>query len=257
MNIITEMLKQNRHDKILWISGVYLIFILFVQFADNDILSETDNSMFGFEMTAMLFFIPLSLGIITSRVCGSDLRDKTANYELLFGKKRYQVYLGRFFVSLITGLFVISLIILILIILPTVLNGWGSSLTLKNALAHIALLYQLMFRIVCFMTAFTFLCGNDIIPFISAIIGTALLFAFIILMSQMADIELTWQTALSDMIHILDFSNTTIGFENGKDITVYKASIETSTAIRSVLTSIGIGSAWLFGGYMLYRKRDT
>lgn len=255
-NIIKEMLRQTRRDKLLWLGAVYIGAMLGAMFSDNGLTTDTGSSFFGFAMQTLYIMIPLILGTMAARICGADLRDKTANYELLFGKKRREVYFGRFIASFIACFTVMTVIFAVIIALPTALNGWGESLSARNAAAHLALVYPIMFRILCFFTAFTFLCRNDIVAFVVAIVGTLMCFVFVFAMSELADIELTWHLAVSDLMHILDFSNTTQGFVDGKDITVYKAPIETAAAVRSLLASFGIGSFWLFGGYMLYRKSD-
>jgi len=255
-NIIKDMLKQTRRDKLLWLGAIYIGAMFATVFIDNGLFSDTGSSFFGFSMQSMSIMIPLILGSMAARICGADLRDKTANYELLFGKKRREVYFGRFIASFIACFTVMTLIFAVIIVLPTSLNGWGASLSARNTAAHIALLYPIMFRILCFFTAFTFLCRNDIIAFVVAIVGTLMMFVFVFAMSQLADIELTWHLAVSDLMHLMDFSNTTQGFEGGKDITVFKAPIETAAAVRSLIASFGIGSFWLFGGYMLFRKSD-
>ena len=255
-NIIKEMLKQTRHDKLLWLGAVYIGALFATMFMDNGLTTDTGSSFFGFSMQSMFIMIPLILGTMSARICGADLRDKTANYELLFGKKRWEVYFGRFIASFIACFAVMAVIFAVIIVLPTVLNGWGASLTVRNAAAHLALLFPIMFRILCFFTAFTFLCRNDIIAFVVAIVGTLMMFVFVLAMSQLADIELTWHLAVSDLMHLMDFSNTTSGFADGRDITVFKAPIETAAAVRSLLASFGFGSFWLFGGYMLFRKSD-
>lgn len=255
-NIIKEMLRQTRRDPLLWLGSVYIGALFVTIFSDNGLTTDTGSSFFGFAMQSLSIMIPIILGAMAARICGADLRDKTANYELLFGKKRREVYFGRFIASFIACFTVMTVIFAVIIVLPTSLNGWGESLTVRNAAAHLALVYPIMFRMLCFFTAFTFLCRNDIIAFVVAIVGTLMCFVFVFAMSQLADIELTWHLALSDLMHILDFSNTTQGFADGKDITVYKAPIETAAAVRSLLASFGIGSFWLFGGYMLYRKSD-
>lgn len=255
-NIIKEMLRQTRRDKLLWLGAVYIVVMFAGMFSDSGLFSDTGSGFFGFAMQSMSIMTPIILGTMAARICGADLRDKTANYELLFGKKRGEVYFGRFIAVLIAGFAVMTVIFAVIIVLPTSLNGWGASLTARNAAVHLALVYPIMFRLVCFFTAFTFLCRNDIIAFVAAVVGTLMMFVFIFAMAQLADIELTWHLAVSDLMQLMDFSNTTQGFVDGRDITVFKAPIETAAAVRSLIASFGIGSFWLFGGYMLYRKRD-
>ena len=70
------------------------------------------------------------------------------------------------------------------------------------------------------------------------------------------DYNVTWQTAMSDLMRLLDFSNEGSGFFEGEDIAVYKLDLPVSLIVRMICTSVGIGAAWLFGGYAIYRRRD-
>jgi hypothetical protein len=256
LNIIRSILRQIRKDKLLLFFGVYLLLMVVITFVGDDIEWDVSGSEFTGTISMFLQFgLPLSIGMVTTRACGADLRDKTANYEVLFGKKRWEVYLGRFIPSLLVALVLTAVIAAVPVLFFTVKNGWGGSLPAKQALQIFGVLFTLTFRMVCFYTAFTFLCGNDVVALIAALVGAVVLLIASALMKEVG-YELTWHTALTDLTRLLDFTNTTSGFFNGKDITVYKLDLPASLLGRMVCTSFGIGSAWLLGGYAIFRKRD-
>ena len=256
LNIIRSILRQIRKDKLLWFFGVYLLFMVVITFVGEEIDWNVSGSDFSCNVAIFLQFgLPMTVGVLTTRACGADLRDKTANYEVLFGKKRWEVYLGRFIPSLLVSLALTAVIAAVPVLFFTVKNGWGGSLPAKQALQIFGVLFTLTFRMVCFYTAFTFLCGNDVVALIAALVGAVVLLIASALMKEVG-YELTWHTALTDLTRLLDFTNTTSGFFNGKDITVYKLDLPVKLLWRMVCTSFGIGSAWLLGGYAIFRKRD-
>ena len=134
-------------------------------------------------------------------------------------------------------------------------NGWGGAFSFGNTMLHFSLIFPLLFRIVCFYTALSFLCRNDIIPGVIALFGTTVIGVSIFLL-QDTGYRMTWETGFSDIMYLLDFSNTTTGFFEGQDITVYKAFLSGGDVIRILLTSFGIGCGWLFGGLALFRRTD-
>lgn len=257
LNIIKEILRQLRRDLLLWAFGAYFAIIMLVLALSGEFDLDACGSLaYGaYVGDSLTLILPIAAGIITSRGCGCDLRDKTANYEVLFGKRRYEVYFGRFFASLIFVFILTAVITLLPILFLTVKNGWGGSLAADKALTIFGMLFPILFRAVCFYTALSFLASHDIVPMIIALIGSGLLMVSAAIMAEM-DYPLTWHTAVTDLMRLLDFSNTGSSFFKGRDITVYKVDLPVKLIVRMLLTSFGIGSAWLFGGYAIFRKRD-
>lgn len=254
-NIFKGMLRQTMRDKLLWLGGGYLLLMMIPMLTDELGIHADGSNAAVMLMQFLCVLLPAINGVITARVCGADLRDKTANYELLFGKKRIQVYLGRFFAALTVSMCLTAVLFLLPTAFYTVKNGWGGSYSVGNALLHIGLIFPLVFRIICFFTALTFLCRNDIIPALLSLVGTFALILAAMLLKE-SDILLTWQSATTDLMNLLDFSNSTTGYFNGEDITVYKAFLTVGETVRLLLTSLGIGAGWLFAGLALFRRQD-
>ena len=259
LNILKEMLRQTVRDKVLFGCGIYLLVSVSMVFiGDPSMLKTTGSEAAALAGSFLSIMLPIIAGVITSRACGTDLRDKTANYELLFGKKRSQTYFGRFLAALICVFALTALIPLLFVGIMTLFNGWGGSIAVSNALLHFGMIFPIVFRIVCFFTALTFFAGNDLVPFAISIIGTMVLIlsTSLIALSSVSGFSFSWQTAATDLMTLLDFSNTTSGFLDGQDITIYKAFLSGGTVLRMLCTSFGIGLCWLLGGFAFFRKRD-
>lgn len=256
LNIIKATLRQTRRDIFLKICAGYSLLMFVLNLIGDDMDWKAHGSMivgtFGMFLS---FFVPIITGVMTGRACGSDLRDKTANYEILFGKKRYEVYFGRFFASLIFMFVLTALIPPVPVLFMTIKNGWGASLAVSEALTLYGMLFPIVFRMVCFYTALTFLTGNDVVTIILSLVGTMVIVVSVSMLKEL-DYDVTWQTAMSDLMRLLDFSNEGSGFFEGKDITVFKLDLPVTLIVRMICTSVGIGAAWLFGGYAIYRRRD-
>lgn len=256
LNILKAMLRQTKRDKLLLIGLIYYLFMAGEMLVDSGMDWDTHgSSVTGVMANTLLIMTTVVIGGITARVCGCDLRDKTANYEILFGKHRSAVYFGRFFAALIISVAVISAVVLIPVLFLTAKNGWGAAIPVQTAWAIFGLLIVMIFRCVCFFTALSFLCGNDLVPLTAALIGTMCV-ALCALLLDTADIKLSWQTTFSDIMTLLDFSNTTSGYADGKDYLIYKVALSGKTALRMLCTSLGFGLFWLFGGFALFRKKD-
>ncbi len=256
LNILKAMLRQTKRDKLLLIGLFYFLLMAGEMLVQNGADWETHGStVSGILANTLLIMTTVVAGAFTGRICGSDLRDKTANYEILFGKHRSAVYFGRFFAALTVSVAVIAGVVLIPVLFLTAKNGWGGAIPAQTAWVIFGLLLVMIFRCVCFFTALTFLCGNDIVPLSVALIGTMCV-ALCVFLLDAADIHLSWQTTFSDIMTLLDFSNTTSGYADGKDYLIYKVALSGKTALRMLCTSLGFGLFWLFGGFALFRKKD-
>ncbi len=256
LNILKAILRQTVRDKLLWGGAIYILATVLIQIiADSSLLRGTGSETFCFLGALLVVFLPIAAGWVTARACGADLRDKTANYEVLFGQKRSAVYFGRFFAALIIMIAVTLLVPLVCVGSMTLKNGWGGSFTVPNMLLHLGMIFPILFRLVCFFTALSFAAGNDLVPMALAFVGTMALILASFLMEE-SGVSLSWHTGVTDLKALLDFTNTTGGFFDGEEITVYKAALSGGMVLRMLCTSFGIGLCWLFGGYAIFRKRD-
>ena len=103
-NTMKSVLRQTLHDTLgLIVSGVFLVMLAvnIGDMYDYSFSGVTGSDLFGALLGRMMtFLLPVIVMSVTARVCGWDLEDHTANYEILFGKKRAHVFFGRFLPAL-------------------------------------------------------------------------------------------------------------------------------------------------------------
>ena len=257
-NTLKAALWQAKRSEFLYIAVGYVILsqVMFIIPEYSD--SMTGSRLVGICVQSLMVFLPILIGWNTAVICGSDLGDKTVNYELLFGKKRSEVYFGRFLAAIIINLAFVAVYVPIFPLIGTVINGWGGSISVSDAMMHYAAIFPVVFRLICVYTAITFLAMNAAVPAAFSFIGTIICMLSSVMLQEFdAKVKLTWQLATTDLIRLLDFNNTTSGYFEGQDITVYKTALTGSIMLESLTASVLIGIAVLLLGFAVFRKRDV
>ena len=257
-NTLKATLWQAKRISFLYIGFGYILFSQLMMILPDYSDLMTGSDLAGMTAESLNIFLPILIGWNTALICGSDLGDKTANYELLFGKKRSEVYFGRFLAALLINLVLIAVYVPVFPLIGTILNGWGGSMTTSAAGMFYVSIFPILFRLVCVYTFITFLAMNATVPAAVSFIGTILCLLSTILLQEVdKKFRLTWQLASTDLMRLLDVSNTTKGFFEGHDITVYKTTITGSMMLESLAASVVIGIAVLVLGFAVFRKRDV
>lgn len=258
-NLFKGTLRQNFRNGGLWICWFFVLVLIPVQLgmiSEDGILDAPASSVFGEWSSGLSILVPMALAWVVCRTCGWDLRDKTANYEILYGKKRSQVYFSRFLAALLLCFMTVLLSVIPFLFL-IVRNGWGGSLSTENALQHFVLVFPVFFRLICFFTALSFVIGNDLAGFmLSWVLSFAAMMLYAVTTLAGNSLKLTWQLAPINLLTLMDFSNTAKGFYEGQDITIYKAEVTQAFCTETLLSGIGIGIFWLLLGYFIFRKKD-
>ena len=264
-NLLKSTWTQTKRDKmILGVAAGFCLVLPGLMIAMDYVMdTELFTNMTGSEaagtwLSTVAYMMSMMIFLITGRVCGWDLRDKTANYEILFGHKRAAVYFSRFLVAAAVSLFLSSVMMLLPVLAITAFKGWGASMTFGTAMQHYLLALPVVLRIVCLFTMLTFLVENDIALFAIGFFGNMGQMLLIVLMEvTSSSSKLSWHTSLLCLMrNVLDFTNTTSALLDGKKITVYKAALEQTTVTETLLSAFGFGLLWLLLGYMIFRRRD-
>ena len=258
-NLIRATARQALRNKILL--GM-VVFMLLMSLAGTGIVSESGSNQSASQYAGNWFssvsgFLSILSGVVVGVVCGGDLDDKTANYEILYGKKRSQVYFSRVLVAFVFALIAALLLITLPLLFLTAKNGWGGSLTVQNAVLHGVMMFPAFCRMLCFFIALTFISTSMLPAFAAGFLKTLpLMFVNMMLELSGTDFRVTWQTALNDLIRLQDFSNYTTGMFEGAEIGIYKAELTREVITQSLLCSVGFGLFWLLLGFFVFRKKD-
>lgn len=196
-----------------------------------------------------LFYIIL----VTAQICGADLMDKTQNYELSGGHRRYEVYLGRVIASSIAG----GVGALFLTILPigiyAVLYGWGEKVAFAPVILRFLLMLFPYLRLVAEFAFLTFLIKN---PYVVMGLG------YVVFMLTMTIVSGTTIEATSAFLGITNLSLLTMvskwaTYGLGNDMNyIFDASLGAGAITATVAASVVFGAAALYLGYVFFKHDD-
>ncbi len=260
-NTVKSVRQISRHD-VLRRFMMGFITVLFLggvvgSWYDYSLSDVTGSDMFATVMQTFPMVLTSVVMANTARICGWDLTDRTANYEILYGNKRAAVYFGRFLVALGKNLLFVAAVTALAPAVCTLWNGWGKSLDFSDALAHYALLFPVVFRMVCTAAAITFLVMSDIgglaLSFLLPIVTTL----FYLFAKELGGASIPeWLFSASTLTAVEDFRNKTVGFADGADYLIYKTSLDGALVLRTLVSAFGIGIALLTASFAVYRRRD-
>lgn len=256
-NIIKAQNYQTRGDNVVIYGFLACLLPLLVSFLNQDSFGNMTGSLYLVHAGEVLpFVIVIITLVLTTRICGWDYADKTMNYEVLAGHSRGEVYWGRIIASMLWGMGAGIVITFLPVLLFTVVNGWGFSISFKGALMRLLLLLFPMFRLVCEFALLTFLLRSCYVAMIIGwvLYGTANIITMIA--EETAKLRFTVQLASANMSSLLNFENYTIGYIDGEDIMLYDTALDASLTVGSVVVSVAVGAGCLVIGYICFKKGD-
>ncbi len=253
-NIVKAQFFQLIRDKII---GYMLFVTLLMQVLTAVlpiILDEAVPSVGEFLATSEggipsfpIFFLVL----VTAQICGGDFMDKTHNYELMSGHKRWEVYLGRVIPALLVGGVGSLLLMLLPVGIYATMYEWGTKVVLGEVLLRWALMLLPLLRLVCEMACLTFLVKN---PYVVMGVGYMTFMASFMIVEMcgiqtvfLATTNLTWLQAVNKWV--------TYGLGNTYNY-IYNMTTTPEMLFGTVIASVVFGLAALYLGYVFYQNDD-
>ena len=255
-NIMKALNYQARRDNFTIYVILACVVVIGIFFFTSDIgklNGSTATVNYGEYVSLVLMIVPLG---ITTRICGWDYADKTMNYEILSGHKRKDIYWSRFFVSMgwVTVIAYIAMVIPPVVF--TVINGWGDNADLRNIIIRYVLVIFPLFRMVCELTLFTFILKNGYFSLLIGFILMEVISCISMFLDELEGIKTSFWITFSNLSGLVTFSNYSLGYVNGEDIYVYESVLEPSFIVGTIVVSLLVGIACLFGGYFYFKKCD-
>lgn len=257
-NLIKSQLYQLRKEKVLII---FLIIIIIMEFTAA--ISESSFGM-GTTITAdtllaenghYLVLVAMAFGLLlTAQVCGSDFNDRTANYELMSGHLRRNVYFSKAVVSLTGGMMGTVVAFSVPFMFNVARWGWGTDLDVKGVLVRYLLLIFPVFRIICEFVFLSFLIKNSYVVMAMGFIvpiglGQSLVGYFPDCKSVLLGLTNIYKLAVFP---------SWMGYTGAdlKYLYVYDTSLSLEDIILTVVASLAIGSFFLWLGYQYFKNDD-
>lgn len=259
LSIIKAQLFGLKKDRLVLISFflllAYELFELYV-YIQVAVWEELDIRLFAgsfaadylsMSHTAALYAVI----IITGAVCCSDFNDKTANFEVMMGHTRGEVFWGRVITAVIMGTAAYVLLMDIPVAAAAVILGWGDKVSFGGiALRYVMLLFPVI-RYICEMCFLSFLVRRKF----PVIFGGIILYmgANSVPVLQASASPALSVTAMNGLTYIDVWYS--YGLEGNMNY-VYDTAIDTEYLVRVVLWSAAASAVMLFLGYTFFRYDD-
>lgn len=254
-NIMRAQAYQLKRD-ILTIGAIVLLCglhfcISFIQLADRDGLNGGLSLVVTGEMSFV--FCLYLLIVIVPRVCAWDFNDRTINYEVLSGHKRAESFIGRILVAYGLAFSLTALLVGCPIIYGIIKGGWGSNVSLGDTALRILLLAVGVLRFTAELILVSFLFRNSVL---ASVLGIICIEALSMPFMLIQDGAYSFMSSLDCISDALIFNNNIMGFENGKDITIFLTEFPSYYIPGAVISGLVVTTLCLVGAYMFFRKVD-
>ena len=195
---------------------------------------------------------------LTAVICGSDMLDRTMNFELLDGAKRSRVFFSRFILSLCWGLVVIYAIVLLPVLFISLTSGWGNVITAAGFAKRMVMLLFPYVRMIALYTALTFILGDY-----RAVVAIGFIICEFELVADMMLQEIAklppYVRALFSVTSVnvlLDVDNMGFDYVDAKDISVVKDTLTLSDNIICAVVCVVFTVLLLALGLGVFKKKD-
>lgn len=242
-----------------FLSGLLLYaFACVIMMADGSMTDRFNGSSWLLYVGGSAAMIqPIITLVFAALVCSGDMDDKTINYEVLNGRKRIEVYLGRAFMTMIMNVLCCVVTMVLPLLAVTALCGWGHMMTVSDVALRIAAMILPVIRLSAFFTFVAFLFRSKVALYVTGYVITMIESLVIAFDTGILKPELLIHLFSSYTLQKI-FVIENIGFDyiDGKDVQVVKDVLEMST-VRTAGVSCIVGTViFLVLGYFVFRKKD-
>ncbi len=252
-NVIKSQLYQLRHEPLCFIVTL-LVVIAYLFLAWLDSMADgtkTSAVVYFFSSGAIaVCFSLIPVLMLVGQVCCGDFGDKTANYELMSGHKRSEVYLGRAVVCILLCTALAMVMTALPAIFKGILDGFGDEMPLTDVLVRYLLIGIVIARIVCECVCISFMVKNK---YISMVLG------YIIAMLRLSGLMAGNTTPLLGITNLNMLYNIDIWYTYGIDYSmnyVYDAALQPVQIISTIAVSLAVSAAMLWLGYVFFKNDD-
>lgn len=256
-DIIKAQLYQLKKERIIYVIFVVTLFLqCTMMIGELDLMNASDASAGFYAAGAGSNMIIMSLMfamMLTGIICSTDFMDKTANYELMCGHLRRNMYFGRVVPGLIIGTAGTMIISAAPIILCSILYGWGNTVSPGDLITRWVLSIFPIFRVICEFVFISYIVKNAyivmVVSFIVSMVGASYL--------QLIENGSLHFLGLGSLYCLFDCKPwTTYTLVGEKSITVYDTTIYARDVMEVTAFSMIFGILFLWLGYWFFAHDD-
>lgn len=174
-------------------------------------------------------------GIFAATLCGEDLKDKCAYYEILSGKGRFASYAGRAVFALFCNEILMMIACFSGVIFMKFAYEWGTFVSFSDIVKPTLMIAFPLLRLSAFTVMLTFILRNH---FIAAVIG------YVLFMGEMM-IESMVENIPCHMTAYYEIENLFL-----------KYPLDVKTALTTGVVASAVACIYLVIGYLVYKRSD-
>lgn len=247
-NIVKAQFYQLKKESLVYVMFfVVLILQMTTGFGEmsnkqNVSGSEYIVTMGSFAVSWSLFFV----AVIVGQLMGKDFMDRTANYEVMTGHLRKDVFWGRVIPAMLIGTAGALLLILAPAAVMSLIYGWGTNFTVGQYLLRVFLMIFPLMRIVSELVFFTILIKNT---YITIAFGY-----FLVMLGEMFPSNVV--LGISNLNLLCEYPAWEIYSFGDYSYAMYDASLSAATVLRTLTASLAFGAAFLTVSYSYFKRDD-
>lgn len=231
-----------------------LTLIISMELEDEG-LAKTASNMMVENPDIIYVFSNLVIGLLVGSIAGGDLKDKVANYELMAGHSRKNVFLSRSLVATLFSAAVLTVAGFATVLFATIVYGFGDAITPGGLAVRLGLMFFPYLRIAAFLTLVAFAARGKYLPMVFG-----MLYTYLVMILETVGGSNDYATGYFSLRHVMDFTTwQTYNISPVKGIVeyyAYDASVSASLAVETIGISLLMTAVYLMIGYALFRRDD-
>ena len=263
LNIVKSVNYGLRKDTGVIISIVAMLgfpFFIIALISNMDaegLKSVTASFLVGSQLLGMVYgFSYLGIIIISCKAMGMDGSDKTINYEIMSGHRRFKVFAGRVISGIVWGVILVLIIDSLPVLVFCLANGWGKETDPFDVIIRMLLCFFPMLRLCAFHMMIASLLGSAG-KGIAA--GLGVFTALDIIESVMAENFNLQTDNMFGFINILSLlipQNSREFIVDGKPVTIFDTSIDSHMVLLTIGVSLLFTALYLTIAFIIFKKKD-
>lgn len=219
--------------------------------ASGSFIVMSDYIASGFLDPALLSL--LFAFVFTAEVCGGDFMNKTANYEIMSGHGRKEVYYGRAVLSLTIGTIGALIITAFPMLVGCMIGEWGDLVSVGAVMLRYGLSIFPIMRMICEFIFLSYVIKNQ---YIIMALGGILVFGGSLLPEWFTDGTACFLglNSLAKLYHFNSWSTYTLVGE--KELMFYNSVLNLGEIVPIIAASVLFGGLFLLMGYEFFKKDD-
>ena len=263
INIIRSVNYGLRKDTGVAISIVVMLglpyaIVMMIAAASGAGLKEvTPSFIVGSELLGFIFaFSYVGITIISCKAMGMDGGDKTINYEIMSGHKRFKVFAGRVVSGILWGTLLILLLNSLPILVLAVFNGWGKETEPIEVIIRMLLCFFPILRICALSMMLASITGSAG-KGIAAGLGVFVVFDIAeSILDETCNFPTDYFFGFINILSLLIPQNSRELIIDGKPVTVFDTALNAPLVIFTIGSSLFATALYLTVSYIIFKKKD-